>query len=431
MTMKGKAIALAAVLVAGIVCSAALGLTYEPPLAAAAASPVKTPDPAIVARGAQLAAVGDCMVCHTAQGGKPFAGGRPIATPFGAIFTTNITPDAETGIGRWSLETFTRAMRKGVSRDGHLLYPAFPYPHFTHMTDGDIAAVYAYLTSREPVHAIAPANRIIFPLNFRPLIAGWNLLFLHQGEVAADAAQSTEWNRGRYLVDGLGHCAACHTPRNALGAEQSAQAFSGGIVDGWEAPALTTLLHAPTPWTHAQLVSYLRTGLASQHGAAAGPMLPVTHALADASEADVNAIATYLWSLQTPAPAAADVAAAPQSGSADQAGLRSGAVLFTAACASCHGVGAPMSTLADRPSLSQSTAVNAASPRDAVRLILDGIRWEGSASTRFMPSFAAMLTDAQIADLANYTRARYSTRAPWPALDANAVAKIRKESPTP
>jgi mono/diheme cytochrome c family protein len=378
-------------------------------------------------RGAQLAAVGDCMVCHTAQGGKPFAGGLPIRTPFGTIFTTNITPDPDTGIGGWSVEAFTRAMREGVSRDGHLLYPAFPYPHFTHMSDADIAAVYAFIMSRTPVHAVPPANRLVFPLNFRPLLAGWNFLFLHSGEQAADSTQSEEWNRGRYLVNGPAHCAACHSPMNMLGAEKSDQPFGGGMVDGWEAPPLTQLLHAPTPWTHAQLVSYLRTGLASEHGAAAGPMEPVTHQLADVPDTDVNAMATYLMSLQTPAPAHPAMTAA-DSGTATAGQTNGpGRALFTAACASCHGTGAPMQALGERPSLSQSTAVNAASPRNAVRIMLDGIGWKGSESAHYMPSFATMFTDAQIADIANYMRAQYSTQASWPGLDEAAVARLRAD----
>jgi mono/diheme cytochrome c family protein len=300
------------------------------------------------------------------------------------------------------------------------------------MNDADIAFVYAYLMSREPVHAVTPPNKLIFPLQLRPLIAGWNMLFLHPADKpdAADATQSVDWQRGRYLVNGAAHCAACHTPMNMLGAEKRGQAFAGGFIEGWDAPALTKLLHAPTPWTQQQLVQYLRTGLADQHGAAAGPMLPVTNSLADASEADVNAIATYLMSLQETAPAAQSIAPSAST-LAGQPELQSAATLFTATCASCHSASAPMSTLGGRPSLAQSTALNADHPRNTIRLILDGIPWEDSKSAHYMPAFSDMLTDAQIADIANYTRAAAAKRAPWPALDAAAVAKIRKESPTP
>jgi mono/diheme cytochrome c family protein len=418
--------------------------------------------------GGRLAAVGDCIVCHSTAEHAPFAGGLALNTPFGTIYSTNITPDPETGIGNWTLAAFTRAMRQGVSRDGHLLYPAFPYVHFTRMSDTDIAAVYAYLMTRDPVRATAPSNKLIFPLNFRPLIAGWNLLYLHPGPEApgapadpahaatpatlttkpADASEDAQWQRGRYLVDSLGHCAACHTPLNRLGAEQSHAPLQGGTVDGWDAPPLTALLNAPTPWTKAQLVGYLRTGLASEHGAAAGPMRPVTETLAGAAPDDVEAIAVYLLSLQTPArdqrgpmnaPSTQAASQTQEAGRPDQATQASqlqaatlpGATLFAAACASCHGAAAPMSTNGDRPSLAQGTAVNADSPRNALRMILDGNGWQGSTSAHYMPSYAQLFTDAQIADLANYTRARFSRHAPWPSLDAAAVARIRKESPQP
>ncbi|HVE10182.1 MAG TPA: cytochrome c [Paraburkholderia sp.] len=438
--MKGKIVIVAIVLAA----AAGLSQAWEPSIDRVAAHAPAAADAAQIERGAHLAALGDCAVCHTAKGGKPFAGGLPLVTPFGTLYSTNITPDAQTGIGDWSLDAFTRAMRKGISRDGHHLYPAFPYPHFTHMTDADIAAIYAFMMSRDPVHASAPANRLVFPLNFRPLVSGWNLLYLHRGpepgaptgaeaEDTTNPMQTVEWQRGRYLVNGVGHCGACHTPLNRLGAEQRDATFAGGVIDGWDAPPLTTLLHAPTPWTRAQLVAYLRTGFASQHGAAAGPMLPVAQSLEDAPQSDVEAIATYLLSLQQTAPASPDVHSQPVNLTqlAAPAALANGATLFNAACASCHSAAAPMSTHGDRPSLALGTAVNADSPRNTVRMILDGIGWQHSEAAHFMPPFAQSFSDAQIADLANYTRARFSKRDPWPELDAAAVAKIRKESVEP
>jgi mono/diheme cytochrome c family protein len=439
--MKKKTVGLAIALIAVVLCGAAVSLASQPALVADPQAAGKIQDPDAVAQGARLAAVGDCMVCHTAKGGKPFAGGLPINTPFGKIFSTNITPDPETGIGGWPLEAFTRAMRKGVSRDGHHLYPAFPYNHFQHMTDADIGFLYAYLMRRDPVKAVAPANQLMFPLNFRPLMAGWNMLFLHPDEQdqpvqpqpqAADAAQGADWQRGRYLVDGPAHCAACHTPMNMFGAEKKGQAFAGGFIDAWDAPPLTRLSQAPKPWTQQQLVQYLRTGLADEHGAAAGPMRPVTGSLADASEADVNDIAAYLMTLQeTPTPAAPPAPPEPAAGAADSPSLQSGAMLFTASCAGCHSATAPMSTMGGRPSLGLSTAINADHPRNTVRIILDGINWDGSKSAHYMPAFADMLTDAEIADVANYTRTVIGKRAAWPALDAEAIDKIRKETPKP
>ncbi|HEY3598634.1 MAG TPA: cytochrome c [Paraburkholderia sp.] len=438
--MKGKVVFVAVVLAA----AAGLSQAWEPSIKPVTRQPAHAADAAQIARGARLAALGDCIVCHTAVRGKPFAGGLPLSTPFGTIYSTNITPDPATGIGTWPLEAFTRAMRKGVSRDGHLLYPAFPYPHFTRMTDADIADVYAFMMSRDPVHATAPADKLVFPLNFRPLVAGWNLLYLRRpvdggpaadapdAPAAADASQIAQWNRGRYLVEGVAHCGACHTPLNKLGAEKHGETFAGGVIEGWDAPALTTLAHAPTPWTHGQLVAYLRTGFASQHGAAAGPMLPVTQSLADAQQADVEAIATYVLSLQAPAATLAALRRPVEIAQlASPAALANGATLFNAACASCHSVAAPMSTLGGRPSLAQGTAVNADDPRNAVRMILDGIGWQRSDASHFMPPFAQTFTDAQIADLANYTRARFSARGPWPGFDAADVGRIRKEAERP
>jgi mono/diheme cytochrome c family protein len=426
--MKGKAV----VMLAGL-CLAGFVAWRSAPQSALAANVPALGDTTAgsitpIQRGAQLAAVGDCIVCHTAKGGTPFAGGLPIHTPFGTLYSTNITPDPRTGIGNWSLEAFTRAMRRGVAKDGHLLYPAFPYVHFTHMSDADIGSVYAFLMTRTPVEASAPPNQLIFPLNIRPLLLGWNLLFLHADTpVPMSPADNAQLDRGHYLVDTLGHCSACHTPLNLLGAEKRDKAFSGAVIDGWDAPSLTRLLRAPTPWTRDQLASYLRTGLASEHGAAAGPMFPVTRSLAHASDSDVQAMATYIMSLQTH-----ESTPSPVHGQSppDAANLQAGAILFRAACASCHAANAPMSTVGGRPSLSQSTALNSDSPRNAVRLMLDGLPPEGSTPGRLMPPFAAMLTDEQITDLARYLRAQYSTQPPW-TLDAADVAKYRKETPAP
>jgi mono/diheme cytochrome c family protein len=378
-------------------------------------------DSTLVAQGARISALGDCMYCHTAEHGKPFAGGRPVDTPFGAIYSTNITPDLATGIGGWSREAFGRALRDGVSRDGHLLYPAFPYPHFTHMTQQDVSAVYAYLMARDPVNAPPTPNALRFPFGWRPMVAGWNLLFLSRGEVTADPAQSSDWNLGRYLVEGPGHCAACHTPMNVLGGEKAGLAFSGGQIDGWDVPALNALMHAPVPWTKDQLVAYLGTGLASEHGAAAGPMLPVTHALADAPASDLGAMATYLLSLQNAA------APAPPAPPTEAPRLGNGAALFASACASCHDASAPMAAIGSRPLLSRSSVVNAAGPRNTIQLILHGIPADGSRASHYMPPFATALSDAEIADIAAYVRATYSRQPAWPALE-NTVASIRKET---
>ncbi|MDB5825900.1 MAG: hypothetical protein JWQ73_120, partial [Variovorax sp.] len=268
--------------------------------------PVATParqsfDANTVRRGEQLAAVGNCIGCHTAAGGVPFAGGTPVVTPFGTVYGANITPDAATGIGAWSEAAFSRALREGVSRDGKLLYPAFPYDHFTHLADADIAALYAFVMTRDAVASRPPANHMMFPLNFRPVVAGWNLLFLDRGPRAADAAQTAEWNRGAYLADALGHCAACHSPRNVLGAEKRGEHFAGGVAEGWHATALNAASPSPVPWTTEALAAYLRTGLVADHALTAGPMQDVVHSLSHASDADVHAIAAYVQSTMGPA----------------------------------------------------------------------------------------------------------------------------------
>lgn len=230
----------------GVVMSGvAIGLVYKPPIATAVPPDPRAFPVPLIERGATLAMIGDCVVCHTAERGVPYAGGRPLATPFGTLYATNITPDQATGIGSWSFAAFRRAMREGISRDGSHLYPALPYEHFTHVTDDDLMALYAFLMTRRAIRAPAPHNELVFPLGFRPLLAGWNLLFLHRGPFVAKPGESAEWNRGAYLVEGLGHCGGCHTPRNLAGGEERHRAFAGGVAEGWNAPALDPSNRSP------------------------------------------------------------------------------------------------------------------------------------------------------------------------------------------
>ncbi|HEX5342948.1 MAG TPA: cytochrome c [Duganella sp.] len=410
---------------AALITLAGLGAAvwmWQPAIAPIATPPVSDFAPDSISRGARVVAHGDCMVCHTSATGAPFAGGLPLRTPFGTIFTTNITPDAETGIGNWSLAAFTRALRHGVARDGHLLYPAFPYVHYTRMSTADINDAYAYLMTRTPVHYRAPDNQLPLPLRFRPMLAGWNLLYLRPGPEAPVPGQSAEWNRGRYLVDGAGHCASCHSTLDPIGGERS-PAFSGGNIDGWDAPALTALLTAPKPWTKEQLALYLRHGWSAEHGAAAGPMGPVAHSLSQVPEEDSEAIATYIMSLQRPAPKPAPTAAA----ASDAAQLKAGAALFAGACAGCHSAAAPMMSVGGRPSLALSTAVNSDKPDNLIQIILQGVPWKDAHHATFMPPFAASLTDAQIASLAAYLRTDLAKREAWKQVDQR-VSAIRKEN---
>src|SRR3954463_11946512 len=224
---------------------AAFAVIWRPAIAAIDPPAPQSFDTALVKRGRALAATGNCSDCHSVRGGKAFAGGLPVPTPFGTIYSSNITPDPETGIGRWPDAAFRRAMRAGVDRSGQHLYPTFPYDHFTNVSDEDDGALYAYLMTRQPVHATAPPNELPFPLDQRVIIAGWKLLFLHRGNYQADSARGAEWNRGAYLVEGLAHCGACHTPRNGLGAERVSAAFAGGDVDNWIAYAINAQSPAP------------------------------------------------------------------------------------------------------------------------------------------------------------------------------------------
>ncbi len=251
-----------------------------------AIAPIQPPaheafDPADIKRGAELAALGDCAVCHTERNGRPFAGGRGVQTPFGTVYATNITPDPASGIGRWPLAAFSRAMRDGIDREGRHLYPVLPYPHFIPATDADIAAMYAFLMTRLPVNQTPRANDLSFPVNWRPLLAVWDLMFLKPGEWRPNPARSPELNRGAYLVDAIGHCGACHTPHNVLGAERSSRTLTGGDAEGWYAPALQADSPARDSWSADGLTTYLRAGLDSGHGAAKGPMTAVTRQARD------------------------------------------------------------------------------------------------------------------------------------------------------
>ncbi|MDE2092438.1 MAG: molybdopterin-dependent oxidoreductase [Burkholderiales bacterium] len=402
---------------------------------------------ATLERGRTLAALGACVTCHTAAGGAPNAGGRALDTPFGTVYATNLTPDPATGIGSWSFSAFQRAMREGVSRDGRHLYPAFPYTAFAKTSDDDLTALYAWLMSQPPVASRVPETKLAFPFNLRPLMALWNALYLAPGPVAAVASRSSEWQRGAYLVDGLGHCGACHTARNALGAERAGPAYLGGaMVDGWEAPPLTALSHAPVPWTEVELYRYLRFGHSAQHGSASGPMAPVVQQLAQLPDADVRAMASYLASFNAPvvgpaAPpgAALDPAQAsattPATTLADRlvarsntrAAISTGAAqrLFTTACGACHHDGSGPHLLGQNLPLALNSNLHSTRPDNLLRVILDGIREPAAPDIGFMPAFRHSLDDAQLARLAAYLRQRYAPEQPaWRDLEA-ASARVR------
>ncbi|WP_298813854.1 cytochrome c [uncultured Sphingomonas sp.] len=401
-------------------------LTYRPSIAEVPRPDPRSFDAALVARGANLARVGNCVSCHQSSGGRPYAGGYPVKTPFGTIYGSNITPDPDTGIGRWSRAAFARALHRGVGRDGSHLYPAFPYTHYAGITDADVDALYAFLMTRAPVSAKPPANDLIPPLGFRPLLAGWKLLFFRPRAVRADASQSAEWNRGRYLGETLAHCSACHSPRGLLQQEKRGEdAYNGGWSGGWYAPPINARSAAVRAWTPERLDAYLRTGLSVHHAAAAGPMGPVTYNLARAAPEDVHALATYYawWMRQAPA-ARAEPPLPDRRASATRA-HPIGARLYEGACAVCHEPGAPM-VVAGRPLLPLGTPLHEDNPRDTIQIILQGLRPPVSASGPYMPAYADALNDAQIAEIVAYLQARHGTGPAWKDLPAE-VAKARKE----
>ncbi|WP_144140252.1 molybdopterin cofactor-binding domain-containing protein [Paraburkholderia sp. BCC1884] len=393
-----------------------------PPLASAFA-------PDLVARGKLLASLGNCAVCHTAHNGVPNAGGKALDTPFGTVYSTNLTPDGLTGIGNWSLEAFIRAMREGISRDGHRLYPVFPYTSFKNTSDDDLQALYAYLMAQTPVRARAPETKLAYPFSVRPLMAVWNGLFLGRHTFKPSATQSAQWNRGAYLVNGLGHCSACHTPRNAFGAEKSGAAFmGGGLAEGWEAPALSTLSSAPVPWSEQELFSYLRHGHAPLHGVAAGPMAPVVGDLAALPDSDIRAMATYLASLNPLEPNADPAALARQYEQASAitgapAGL--GARLFDGACAACHHTGSGPQLFGAHPSLALNTNLHSATPDNLIRVILEGIGSPARPELGTMPAYRDSFNDAQVAELVSYLRQQFAGGKPaWQDVTAS-VTRIR------
>jgi mono/diheme cytochrome c family protein len=407
---------------AGVMVAFAAGFllwAWYPEIAAVAPPPRAAFDQALIDKGAQLARIGNCGICHTAAGGRPFAGARPLETPFGTIFSSNITPDVQTGIGAWSEAAFTRALRNGVDRSGRHLYPAFPYPHFTKLTDDDIKALYAFQMTREAVDARTPANKLPFPLNIRFVVSGWNLLYLDRSGFRPDPRQSEAWNRGAYLVEALADCGGCHTPRNRLGAEKKDQNLGGGTSEGWDAPALNAASPAPVPWDADRLFVYLHQKFDDAHGTPAGLMAPVAHNLARVPEPDVRAIAAYVLSIAgPPSPArqgrAAEAMARAQHPLAETVGEGQagdvGAAVYAGACAQCHDGSRAVP-------LALSTSVAGPTPRNLIHILLEGIHQPDGEAGPLMPPFTGALTDLQIAAVINFVRAKFSGQPAWPDVE--------------
>jgi mono/diheme cytochrome c family protein len=365
-----------------------------------------------------------------------------LATPFGTVHGTNLTPDPDTGIGRWSEAAFRRAMRDGVARSGSRLYPVFPFDHYTRASDDDLQALYAFLMTREPVRAEAPANRLMFPLGFRPLLAGWSVLYLDRTAPPHDTRMSAEWNRGAYLTASLGHCSSCHSPRTALGGEDRRRHFDGGEAEGWYVPALNAKSPSPLPWSVEQLTDYLSSGIARDHAIAGGPMQGVVAGLARAAPADVRAIAVYIGSVMgDPTPqrderAKASVARAERGPllanaaavtSGDRSPLGLGAAVYAGACASCHDLGRRLSS-GGALQLPLAVAVHDPDPRSLIRIVLRGIEPLDGEPGRLMPAFGAQLTDEQVTALLTFLRQTAAGAPPWPDLAA-AVRRAREDEP--
>jgi mono/diheme cytochrome c family protein len=417
-----------------VIAAAAIGLIAWTTTWHAAIAPIAPPAAGsfssdLVSRGRELALMGDCNVCHTNPGGAAFAGGRALPTPFGTIYSSNITPDPQTGIGSWSQAAFVRTMREGVSRAGTFIYPAHPYDHFTRMTDADLEALYAYVMTRPPVAAPTPTPALDFPFNQRALLAGWNLLFLRPGPDPYDPTRGEEWNRGAYLAQGIAHCGACHTPRNLFGAEEQDRPFAGGVAEGWYAPALDKNSPALVQWTQASLFTYLRNGQDPQHGFAGGPMADVVRNLSAVAEDDVQAIATYIVSLMGPergerrtreraliAKIERDALARRQAAGRESS-PNLGEIIYATSCAQCHEPWAVYPPQNAGRNLALQTAVVAPDPSNFIYTVLAGIDSNEDPSRTIMPEFAGVLTDAQLADLARYVRSTFSDQPAWNDLE--------------
>ncbi|RYF88131.1 MAG: c-type cytochrome, partial [Caulobacteraceae bacterium] len=328
----------------------------------------------LVSRGAYLARAGNCIGCHTTAGGAAYAGGRGIATPFGTVFTSNLTPDDATGLGRWTPAHFWRALHNGRSRDGRLLYPAFPYPDYTQVTREDSDALYAYLRSLPPVARANTAHTLRFPYQSQAALAVWRALFFEPGSFQADASRSAEWNRGAYLVRGLGHCAACHTARNALGGTDSGLDLAGGLIpmQNWYAPSLASPFEAGVgDWGTADIVRLLKTGV-SPTASVTGPMAEVVqNSTQHLTDTDLAAMATFLQGLHQPATTPPAAVPAPVAVALAPATRERAAQLYTNHCAQCHGdrgQGVPGAY----PALAGNRAVVMASTVNLVQIVLNG-----------------------------------------------------------
>jgi mono/diheme cytochrome c family protein len=375
-----------------------------------------------IARGRYLAIVGDCAGCHNAPGGAPYAGGLPIETPFGTLVSPNITPDRETGIGAGSDDDFVSAMQAGTGRGGQHLYPAMPYTYYTKATREDVLAIRAYLETVNPVHNEVKVNQLPFPFDVRASMAAWNELYFKRGTFAPVAGKSDEWNRGAYLVEGLGHCGLCHTAKNAMGGDEPTQALQGSALQGWYAPDLTGDPGAGLgSWSVDDVVSYLKTGR-NNVTAATGPMSDViVHSTSQMTAADLRAIAVYLK--DQPAPSGES----PKPVSGEDRMMRAGQAVYLDNCAACHtsaGTGVPQLF----PALKGSPSVQSADPASLIRVVLRGaqsVATDPAPTGPSMPALGWKLADDQVAAAITYIRNSWGNAAS--AVSAGDVESARRQ----
>jgi mono/diheme cytochrome c family protein len=393
--------------------------------------PQELKDASLIERGHYLARAADCEACHTAEGGIPFAGGRAFVLPFGTLYSTNITPDKETGIGNYSDANFLDAIHKGIGRGNTKLYPAMPFASYTYMTDADAGAIKAYLFSLEPVHAPAPENSLSFPFNQRPLMGAWALLFNPDKRFEPRPQRDAQWNRGAYLAEAMGHCGECHTPRNPLQALNQREKFSGAVQSGWRAYNVTSDPKSGIgAWSETDLAHYLALGHADGRGTAAGPMGDaVDDSLRYLTQSDITALVTYVRSVpgiatsDLPEPKAGPASSSYAEGTA--ANIDSpGKAVYAGACAGCHdwtGVSPviPSATLTGVRSVNDPTATN------VVQIILSGAHGHPSDAGATMPAFGSAYSDVEIASLANYVTARFGAQPS--AVTAENIAALRAQ----
>ncbi len=403
-------------LVGGLVAAAAV--TFWP-AAAAQEPPGQTVTPELIARGQYVATAADCVACHTVEGGQPYAGGRAFRLPFGVIYSPNITPDRETGIGGWTDGQFLRAVHRGVGRNGEELYPAFPYTSYARMTDADVLAIKAYLSSLPAIRSNVRENGLNFPFNQRPLMRFWKLLFMPRGGLESEPKRSAEWNRGAYLVTALGHCGECHTPRNLLYGFKTARGLSGETMQGWTAWNITSdASHGIGAWSVDEIAAYLGSGYAPGRGVASGPMKEaVDFSLSRLTAQDRRTMAVYLKgvapqrggpTLEFEPPAmsrSSFVAPSLQDGQRNALGRR----IFEGACAGCHawngqGQQTPLAALRGRRSVNDPAGLN------VVQTVLRGGSATKPQGHAFMPSFGRAYSDAELAAVSNYVIEHFSGR---------------------